>query len=105
MCTFRYVEPAATRARGSATLTNVTLYELGVGKEYTDPAFGTDRAAGQFPLWQSHTKGGAAAPKPAEPCRWIAVGVPVMPVREIVTLAGTIMALAFGSVVVVAGTD
>ena len=84
---------------------NVTLYELELGNEYTDPAFGTDRAAGQFPLWQSHTKGGAEAPKPAEPCRWIAVGVPVMPVREIVTLAGTIMALAFGSVVVMVGTD
>ena len=55
---------------------------------------------------QSQTMGGEEdAPKPAGPCRWIVVGVPVMPVREIVTLAGTIMALAFGSVVVVAGTD
>ena len=45
------------------------------------------------------------APKSAGPCRWIVVGVPVMPVREIVTLAGTIMALAFGSVEVMTGTD
>ena len=76
-----------------------------LGNEYTDPAFGTERAAGQFPL-QSQTMGGEEdAPKPAGPCRWIVVGVPVMPVREIVTLAGTYMALAFGSVVVVAGTD
>ena len=83
----------------------MTLYEVELGNEYTDPAFGTDRAAGQFPLWQSHTKGRSEAPATAEPCILIAVGLPVMPVREIVTLAGTIMALAFGSVVVMVGTD
>ena len=86
-------------------MANVTLHEPEIGKEYTDPAFGTENAAGQFPVWQSHTKGGADAPKAAEPCRWIAVGLSVVTVREIVTLARTSIALAFGSVAVRVGAD